>query len=70
MFDSLLGAEALRGLQALAQHLIQDEQQQYRSGRSGACHGGHHDCAAFDVGIAGDEVLAAIRKKNIEMFVA
>ena len=31
---------------------------------SGACHGGHHDCAAFDVGIAGDEVLAVIRKKH------
>ena len=25
---------------------------------SAACHGGHHDCASFDVGIAGDEVLA------------
>ena len=36
---------------------------------SGACHGGHHDCASFDVGIAGDEVLAVIRKKNIEMIV-
>ena len=31
---------------------------------SGACHGGHHDCATFDVGIAGDEVLAEIKKTN------
>ena len=33
---------------------------------SGACHGGHHDCATFDVGIAGDEVLAVIRKKALK----
>ena len=37
---------------------------------SGACHGGHHDCAAFDVGIVGDEVLAVIRKKMIKIFVS
>jgi len=27
---------------------------------SGACHGGYRDCASFDVGIAGDEVLAVV----------
>lgn len=33
---------------------------------SGACHGGYRDCASFDVGIAGDEVLAEIRKKTLK----
>lgn len=33
---------------------------------SGAYHGGHHDCASFDVGIDGDEVLAVIRKQVLK----
>ena len=46
-------------------HVEAEETAAYPAGTtpSGAFHGGHHDCATFDVGIAGDEVLAVIRKK-------